>query len=120
MDARPWRYGFWPFIRYTEQLLASFPRFLIIVTVWLLVLAILFAWVIPGGNPPIDILERFVVGLESAVTSFFSVGTPIYHTIDTCSSPSWPMVFVNSLAIVGGFLHPGVLITHLYTLVSRR
>nr|VFK38071.1 MAG: hypothetical protein BECKSD772F_GA0070984_10211 [Candidatus Kentron sp. SD]VFK42815.1 MAG: hypothetical protein BECKSD772E_GA0070983_10201 [Candidatus Kentron sp. SD] len=117
MDARPWCYGFWPFIRYTEQLLASFPRFLSIVTVWLLVPAMLFAWVIPGGNPPI---EQFVLGLEGAVTSCFLVGSPIYHTLDACSPPSWPLVFVNSLAIVGGFLHPGVLITHLYTLVSRR
>nr|VFJ73427.1 MAG: hypothetical protein BECKFW1821C_GA0114237_10507 [Candidatus Kentron sp. FW] len=124
MRARPWRYGFWPFIRYTEQLLASFPRFLSIVTVWLLVLAALFAWALPqeavgatGG-----ILERIVLGLESAITSFFSVGAPIYHSIDNApiTLPSWKMVFVSSLAIVSGFLHLGVLITHLYTLVSRR
>nr|VFJ47114.1 MAG: hypothetical protein BECKFM1743A_GA0114220_100447 [Candidatus Kentron sp. FM]VFJ47636.1 MAG: hypothetical protein BECKFM1743C_GA0114222_100486 [Candidatus Kentron sp. FM]VFK07650.1 MAG: hypothetical protein BECKFM1743B_GA0114221_100476 [Candidatus Kentron sp. FM] len=124
MRTQPWRYMFWPFIRYVEQLLASFPRFLSIVTVWLLVLAVLFAWALPqevvgsGG-----ILERIVLGLESAITSFFSVGSPIYHDTGahtTTTLPTGPMVFVSSLAIVSGFLHLGVLITHLYTLVSRR
>nr|VFJ64676.1 MAG: hypothetical protein BECKDK2373B_GA0170837_11394 [Candidatus Kentron sp. DK] len=124
MRKRPWRYVFFPFIRYVELLLASFPQFLIIVAVWLSVLAVLFALALPdtcGGA--VGISERVVLGLESAITSFFSIGSPIYHDVGVCSPTTLPtgwVVFVSSLAIMSGFLHLGVLITHLYTLVSRR
>ena len=124
MRKRPWRYVFFPFIRYVELLLASFPQFLIIVAVWLSVLAVLFALALPdtcGGA--VGISERVVLGLESAITSFFSIGSPIYHDVGVCSPTTLPtgwVVLVSSLAIMSGFLHLGVLITHLYTLVSRR
>nr|VFK63545.1 MAG: hypothetical protein BECKUNK1418G_GA0071005_103435 [Candidatus Kentron sp. UNK]VFK70862.1 MAG: hypothetical protein BECKUNK1418H_GA0071006_104036 [Candidatus Kentron sp. UNK] len=112
----------WPFIWYVEKLLPSFLSFLLAVAIWLLILTVLFTFVIPEGAAS-GIPERIVLGLESAVTSFFSIGLPIYHAADADTLPTlptWPMVWVSSLAIVSGFLHLGVLITHLYTLVSRR
>nr|VFJ87190.1 MAG: hypothetical protein BECKH772A_GA0070896_1000247 [Candidatus Kentron sp. H]VFJ88840.1 MAG: hypothetical protein BECKH772B_GA0070898_1000243 [Candidatus Kentron sp. H]VFJ95087.1 MAG: hypothetical protein BECKH772C_GA0070978_1000194 [Candidatus Kentron sp. H] len=114
----------WSFIWYVEKLLASFPYFLGAVASWLLIFTVLFTCALPPDVASgISILERIVLGLESAITSFFSIGSPIYHAADADTLPTlptWPMVWVSSLAIVSGFLHLGILITHLYTLVSRR
>jgi len=53
MRARPWRYLFWLPIRYVQLLLTSLPTFALVLTAWVIVLAVLFATVDPG-TPPWD------------------------------------------------------------------
>jgi len=117
MRARPWRYLFWPAVRYVELLLRSIPAFTMVLACWLVVLGLLFAWVEPSvaqwG------LERLGGGLESAVTAFFSVGLPIQHGTPP-TSLTIPQVIVRGIAIISGFLHLGIFISHLYVVVSRR
>jgi hypothetical protein len=98
-----------PFHWYIEHLLTSMPRFLLWIGGWILLLAVLYCVSLQGS---------FGRGLESAVTSFFSVGAPIEH-----GGASITSVFHAAtvcLAVVAGFLHLGVFISHLYTIVSRR
>jgi len=117
MRTRFWRYLFWLPIRYVELLLSSFQTFLLVVLVWIIVLGLLFIWVDPTLTPlSIDTLTQ---GFESAITSFFSVGTPIHHGNQTVSW-SQSEVAVISFSIISGFFHLGFLVSHLYMIVSRR
>jgi hypothetical protein len=117
MRERPWRYVFWLPIRYVAMLLSSFRGFVGMVVVWIIVLAVLFAWA-DQCTARWDV-DRLVKGLESAVTSFFSVGPPLQHGKQPTSINEWKVV-VSGLAMISGFLHLGVLISHLYMIVSRR
>lgn len=117
MQTKPWRHVFWLPIRYVEWLLSSFLRFVSAVAVWSLVLGILFAFV----NPEFTTwdMERLVTGLRDAVTSFFSVGSPIRP--GSCTKGlSNGEVIVTGISIMSGFLHLGVLISHLYSVITRK
>lgn len=117
MRARPWRYVFLPFIRYVELLLKSFLGFVGVVLVWLVVLSILFA-VFPA-KPSVWNIERLLIGMENAVSAFFSMGPPMQHGIAPLGF-SLSYVLVSALCIIASFLHLGVLVSHLYAVVSRR
>lgn len=119
MKSQSWRYLFWLPIRYVEYLLGSFLRFVGVLGVWVLVLALLFT-LNPACPNTSDLgLERFGIGLENAITSFFSVGAPMQH-LKIADDPSVGFVVVSIISIVSGFLHIGVLISHLYSVVSRK
>lgn len=119
MKSRCWRSIFWLPIRYVEYLLGSFLRFVGVLGIWVAVLAFLFA-LYPADPELSDCgLVRFGIGLENAITSFFSVGAPMQH-LKIVDSPSVGFVMVSMISIISGFLHLGVLISHLYSVVSRK
>jgi hypothetical protein len=106
-----YRFVMWPVLRYLELLLSSFFTFFLIILVWVAVLSILYYY---GANHP-----DWKMGLEDAITSFFSVGGPIDHGEEMGAKP-WEFVSVTCLAIVSGFVHLGVFVSHLYSIVSRK
>lgn len=114
MGQRPIRRTLWPVLRYLELLLSSFSTFVLILMAWILVLGVLF-WLSQAGSG----LGDFFCGLQNSVSSFFSMGSPV--TPSSCTGTNnWPGAVVTSLAIFSGFVHIGVFVSHLYSIVTRR
>ncbi len=113
MRANPPRYLLWPVIRYIEFLLGSFARFVFVLALWIL----LFTWLYVenahhGGWAP---------GLQDAITSFFSIGQPFHQdALHGNGLGGAPYIWTGCAAILLGFIHLGVFISHLYTVVSRK
>ena len=112
-----WRQIFWPVLRYFELLLSSFPRFLMVIGGWIVILSLLYA----AGHSS-QWCSNVWYGMEDAITSFFSVGGPINHSSGEVLSAfqAGCRAGVICLAVVSGFVHLGIFISHLYTLVSRK
>jgi hypothetical protein len=119
-----YRWILWPVLRYLELLLRSFAGFVIALAVWVAGLILLFVW----AN---EYWSCWQAGISDAVSSFFSIGGPITHpdcvfsgTQTTVSgkseTPNWRPVIVACTAIVSGFFHLGVFISHLYSIVARK
>jgi hypothetical protein len=114
MQQKPHRVLLWPVLRYLELLFKSFAIFVVVITAWIVGLSLLY-W-LSGGHP------HWGYGLEDAVSSFFSIGGPLHHVGSGVNPDRVPLAYalVTCLAIVLGFLHLGVFVSHLYTLVSRK
>lgn len=113
MRQRPIRFLLWPLLWYLQLLLKSFSIFVLMLVIWVATLSLLFWWT--GHHP------AWVYGLEDAISGFFSTGPPMHHRgspVDT--HMSWKYAFVVCAGIVMGFIHLGVFISHLYSLVSRK
>jgi len=114
MGQRAVRRLLWPVLRYLELLLSSFSTFVLILVAWILVLGVLF-WQSQAGSDIGDLL----CGLQNSVSSFFSMGAPV--TPSACTKvDGWLGSIVTSLAIFSGFVHIGVFVSHLYSIVTRR
>jgi hypothetical protein len=109
-----WATPFQPLAWYVEFLLGSLPRFIVAIAVWILILFGLFYM---GG--PLDAQGTaphptpLTASIVAAYESFLGVQAPPdslgkFHT------------GVILLAIFGGFVHMGVFISHLYSIVSRK
>lgn len=135
MSARWWRWGFRPFIWYVHTLISSLPKFIIVVAIWLAGLTLLYVATFPGfeqaSTSPVASVatsasaaatapNRWSIALQDATTSFFSVGEPKHQAHPGREGYTGWQMLVICLSIVGGFLHLGVFVSHLYTLASRR
>ena len=115
MGQRPDRRLLWPVLRYLEVLLSSFATFVLVLIAWIVGLGVLF-WLSQSGDGFGDLL----CGLQNSVSSFFSMGSPITPKPACSEINNWFGSLVTSLAIVSGFVHTGVFISHLYSIVSRK
>jgi hypothetical protein len=119
MRRRPLNRLLWPVLRYLELLLSSFAAFLTVLLVWVVGLSLLFWWTGPN-------YEQWWPGITDAVSGFFSVGAPIPNPDSTstangmANNANWYYAVVGCVAIVSGFVHLGVFISHLYSIISRR
>lgn len=98
--ALPWRMVFWPFFRYVEGLLASFPFFVLSLIAWSVIIAALFN------------LTHYGNVAEATFNTFFGFGWPS----EEANVSRW----VAGLAMLAGIGHLGIFVSHLYTIVSRR
>lgn len=95
---------------YIDSMLVSMSRFATAVALWMLAFTGGFAFLKHLSNA-----EKAPDGLQTfgqALSSFFGTEP------QASSQIGW--IFLSSLATVLGFIHLGVFISHLYTLVSRR
>lgn len=109
----PVRYLLWPVIRYIEFLLGSFARFIVVLALWIL----LFSWLYVASSDH----GAWTLGLQDAITSFFSVGGPIHQEpmeAGTNKGPFWAWTVCGAISL--GFIHLGIFVSHLYTLISRK
>lgn len=111
MRQRPIRFILWPLLRYLELLLSSFAVFVVILGLWVLGLSVLYGWA--------NLHETWYWGPADAVSSFFAINPPIDHLANTHNA-EWKHVLVSCIAIVSGFFHLGVFVSHLYSITSRR
>ena len=100
---RSWRVIWWPFLRYAEFLLGSFPKFLLAISLWVLVPVVVIA--LSSGMDGEHVVE-------AAINSFFAQNPKSGEGIVTMA--------LTTFVAVAGIAHLGVFISHLYTLVSKR
>jgi hypothetical protein len=96
-----------PFAAYGCFLLGGLPRFLGSLAAWILILSVGYWSLDYGGRVNIDSMTK---GFQHAVETVFSmqaIHRESFHWLD-------------QVAIVGSFFHLGVLVSHLYSLISRR
>ena len=102
---------FAPVLRYLEFLLASFPRFVAVLIGWALLLSFLYLW---GGKD-----TQWIPGVQDAISSFFSAGPPVHQgAVPDANSPIY--AWTVCVAILLGFVHLGVFISHLYSIIARK
>jgi len=98
-----WRIIYWPFLRYSEFLLASFSKFMTAIFLWATALILLVRF---NSHLPFN---RVV---EGAVNAFFA-GNPI-------AGEGTLIMVCSTIAVLAGLAHLGIFISHLYVLVSKR
>lgn len=112
---KPSRVLLLPLLRYLELLLSSVGVFVAVLLSWIVGLSFLF-W-LTNTHAGAD----WGHGLSDAVSAFFSAGAPVGHEMTpTSDNAGWRYLFVVCLAIVTGFIHLGVFISHLYSITSKR
>lgn len=96
---------------YVEKLVSSFPLFLAAIALWVLILGGLYAWA-SGVS-----LNQ---GLADAFVSFIGIGPSgdetLWKPAHGWSLPFWLVAFTLLL----GFVHLGIFISHLYSMISRK
>ncbi|MCG3155114.1 MAG: hypothetical protein DKINENOH_01716 [bacterium] len=105
-----WAWLFYPFVWYVEYLLGRLRRFFVAIASWLLVLSFLF-FTFCNCNPA---HLTFLGGLSHAFTSFFGLQPP--HELNGNANA----VLVVMFAILLGFVHLGIFVSHLYYILARR
>jgi len=108
MRHRPWRYVFWPFLRYGEFLLSSFKGFLAAIVGWVVVMTVLF-----------EIAKGIIPGVDQNSGSFHDV-VSFFTGANTIPDSHWVLVGLIVLTIMAGLAHLGIFISHLYSIVSRK
>lgn len=127
-----WRNTWWAWIGYPirwyiDQLLVSVPRFIAAMLIWIATLGFLFDISWSAGK------RSMLNGLYASITAFMGMSAPEHTSLVNRHGPN-PMtteLYLNPpttdlyqmtvmLAIIVGFLHIGIFISHLYSRVSRR
>jgi len=95
---------------YVGFLLRSITTLLLAIAGWVVGLTISYrvTSTLSAGDSP------WLRGVEAAITSFFGVSPPAGYDV------SRHLLIVVVIAMLAGFLHLGVLISHLYAISSRR
>jgi len=112
-EARPWSYAGYPLRWYVEILLDRPIHFIGALSLWT---AALFWFFMQhgqqqGGQEPMP-GHGWEASIAETMTTFFQTQPP--------QGIGWLAMLVSSAAILFGFVHLGIFISHLYTQVSRR
>jgi hypothetical protein len=110
--------NYWPpfsalqvFPWYVEKLVASFPMFLGCIAMWILCLGGCFAWL---GSMNWD------RGIADAFATFLSIQPPGDGAVWKVEE-GWTWGFSLIAVTIGlGFVHLGILLSHVYSLISRK
>jgi hypothetical protein len=107
---KSWAWLFYPPRWYFEFLLSSIPKFILAIALWVIILSLLF-----NKTCFTETGEAYAVshGFIDALTAFFGLQPP--HELKSTAS-----TVVTSVAIIGGFAHLGIFISHLYSIIMRR
>jgi hypothetical protein len=96
---------------YVEKLVASFPLFLGCIAMWILLLGGLFAWRSSAA---------WHHGIADAYATFLSIQPPDDPAVWKVED-GWNWGFSIIAVTIGlGFLHLGILISHIYSFISRK
>jgi hypothetical protein len=109
--AHPWFSFFWPIRWYVEKLVGSFPAFVTMVLAWPFVFGVLSSLMEAGFKNSAE--WKFWDHVAHAYFTFFGL-QPLEFPAD------WKAKLLAVLIVLTGFLHLGIFIAHLYTLIMRR
>ncbi|HKY42865.1 MAG TPA: hypothetical protein VJM50_07195 [Pyrinomonadaceae bacterium] len=109
-----WKWPLYPARWYIDFLLSSVPRFAFAIVFWIVVFGLLFM-LFPHGDPSLS-ENPMMHGLVDSVTSFFGLQLP--HGLEQLKRQG--LVLISLAAILVGFIHLGILISHLYSIIARR
>jgi len=109
----PWFVPFWPVRCYLEKMVGSFPLFVAAVLSW----PILFGLVSSVTKAQFDGSLEQHWGVWSHITNAYGS----FFGLQPMTFPMDPAAKVLSLIVIlVGFMHLGILIAHLYTLITRK
>lgn len=112
-----WAWLFYPARWYVEFLLGSLMRFVLALFCWIIVLTVLYGLVFPPSDHYLQ--PDLFHGFSDAVTSFFGLQPP--HDLKQLVEENQPhVVWVMLSAVILGFVHLGIFISHLYSIIARR
>jgi hypothetical protein len=109
--SRPWLGLVYPFRWYVETLVGSFPLFIMALLLWPVLFG-LVGWYFEATFGNTGEIAAFTDHVEHSFITFFGLAPMM-----------WPKGSTQPLAvliILMGFIHLGIFISHLYTLLSRR
>jgi hypothetical protein len=112
----PWFIPFWPLRWYVEKLVESLPAFVMMVLAWPFVFGVLSSLVKAEFERPVDnkkVIWDFWDYIFHAYFTFFGL-QPLELPAE------WKAGLLAILIVLAGFLHLGIFIAHLYTLIMRR
>lgn len=117
-----WAWLFYPARWYIDQLLRSVIIFVLAIVGWLVIFGCLYGHVFGdhhklGGNP-FDVESAFTHGFEDAITAFFGMQPP--HDFSLLEKMGAGAVWLTLLVIVLSFVHLGIFVSHLYSIVARK
>lgn len=95
---------------YVEYLLGSIPRFIVAIFLWTFVFAILYC--LTSGATVTG--NDFSFRIFQSISSFLAVQPPPDEYVKGLNA------LVVESAIIAGFVHLGIFISHLYSIISRR
>jgi hypothetical protein len=107
----PWFIPFWPLRWYVEKLVGSLPAFVMMVLAWPFVFGALSNLMEAGFKNSAD--WKFWDHIAHAYFTFFGLQPPEFPA-------EWKAGLLTVLIVLAGFLHLGIFIAHLYTLIMRR
>jgi len=111
---KSWAWLFYLLRWYVEFLLGSMKRFVLAIAFWILALSVLFS----GLHESATGVFSFLQGFEDAIVSFFGIEPP--HDLDWLESKGEIFVWGAITTIVLGFIHLGIFISHLYSIIARK
>ena len=104
----------WPFRWYIAQCMKSLPRFFLAVVGWIVFFTIMIVY---QNHYQTDMLKNLLNAAESAVYVFFTMNN--INGVYPNNVPQLPPILYTTLCIVS-LIHIGLLISHIYTMASRR
>jgi len=113
----PWSWLVWPVRYYVDMLLASIPNFVIAIIGWLVVFGILYALSAHQATAA-DAGPGVLHGMEDAIAAFFGMQPP--PDFEEVEQTGELMVWLTLFVILVGFVHLGIFVSHLYSIMSRR
>jgi len=116
---RRWSWIVWLFRFYIDTLLASIRNFIIAIAAWLLLFGIIYAASAHRASDSVDKGFGFLHGMEDSIATFFGMQPPPDFSDVTKMGGEW-MVWLTLFAILVGFVHLGIFVSHLYSIMSRR
>lgn len=113
---KSWAWLFYPIRAYIEYLLGRLHRFVIAIVFWFLSLSFLFDACIKNKHS--NFFINMLRGPAHAITSFFGM-QPAYDMVALENMGTY-LELLTLVTIVLGFIHLGIFISHVYSIVSRR
>jgi hypothetical protein len=109
-----WAWIFYPSRWYVELLLGSMLKFITAIGMWIIGLALGYRDICFDSSTKDRTLPT-LHGFSDAVTAFFGFQPP--HEIQV---PQMDFSLLTMLATVSGFVHLGIFVSHLYSVIARR
>jgi len=120
MRQKPWRWVYWPILRYMEVLLSSLGAFFIALVFWVGGLTALFTFWEPEAETAKSQEIMGIVTNPGVDLNSFGQAFSTFFGTEAMASPHPAWVILTVCAVVVGLAHLGVFISHVYSIVSRK
>lgn len=108
----PWMKPVYPLRWYVETLVGSFRYFVIALLVWPILFGFISSMVGAGFGKNDDLIAGFSKQIINSFSIFFGI-----QPVQFPENPS--AMVITMFLMLGGFLHLGIFVSHLYTLITR-
>jgi hypothetical protein len=120
LQRRPWLWPFYPVYWYIQLLLRSLPVFAGLVVFWIVAFALVWWW---RSLPSSDLLSAWPFGDHLGFADYLGESLQAFLTFESpalrAQSGLAGLLLFRTAEILG-FIHLGVFISHIYTMLQRR